>query len=177
MKRALTSKPCHTETASSGSPRRRHLAPPRQFSWRASADCTTTLLREPPQTASCNECFLRKLFVSMRRPHRSNGLQTVSPTMSRNLNTQFQEDTPSNGAEMTWLQKKGEHMISASTLASSQQGLSPSDRTVRKHMEHSNQVTFFFHTDPHCRDMEMKQDEVWQKRLPEFTQTRSAAGR
>ena len=26
------------------------------------------------------------------------------------------EDTPSNGAEMTWLQKKGEHMISAPLL-------------------------------------------------------------
>ena len=39
------------------------------------------------------------------------------------------EDTPSNGVEMTWLQKKGEHMISASALASPQQGWRSSDRT------------------------------------------------
>ena len=87
------------------------------------------------------------------------------------------EDTPSNGVEMTWLQKKGEHMISASALASPQQGWRPSDRTYSKTHGAFKSTNFFLPTDSRCRDMRMQQAEVWQKRITEFTQTRSAAGR
>ena len=72
---------------------------------------------------------------------------------------------------MTWLQKKGEPVHLPNKAGA------PAIEHIRKHMEHDKSSNFFLPTDPRCRDMEMKQDEVWQKRLPEFTQTRSAAGR
>ena len=68
-------------------------------------------------------------------------------------------------------------MIFASAHASSQQGLSPSDRTYSDTHGTCKSSNFILPTDPRRRNMEMKQDEVWQKRLPELKQTRSAAGR
>ena len=63
---------------------------------------------------------------------------------TNNFRKFLMEDTPSNGAEMTWLQNKGEHMISAAALASSNKAGAPAIEHIRKHMEHANQVTFFF---------------------------------